>query len=242
MHSRPRYLRISSDVMPELLAQRDGRRLGEHRLGPSRPRRGSARRGTRRGCRCAAGCRRAASRRAARSRRARAAACGRRRRTCTARRAPRAAAASRRDAAARRVGVERGAVLRHVGADEAREPLADRGGLRVVADQQCRHERRFPLNAERVDDLIDVALSATPHAPLLSLVDLSGKVALVTGAAQGFGFACARRLAEAGAAVVIADRRADRLEARPRAARRRRGARSSPAECDISVGGRRRAR
>ena len=45
------------------------------------------------------------------------------------------------------------------------------------------------------------------------LVDLGGKVALVTGAAQGFGFACARRLAEAGAAVVLADLRDDRLEA-----------------------------
>lgn len=49
--------------------------------------------------------------------------------------------------------------------------------------------------------------------PLTSLVDLSGKVALVTGAAQGFGFACARRLSEAGAAVVLADRRPKRLEA-----------------------------
>ena len=48
---------------------------------------------------------------------------------------------------------------------------------------------------------------------LASLLDLSGKVALVTGSAQGFGFACARRLAEAGAAVVLADQRPDRLDA-----------------------------
>jgi 2-dehydro-3-deoxy-D-gluconate 5-dehydrogenase len=48
--------------------------------------------------------------------------------------------------------------------------------------------------------------------PLASLLDLSGKAAIVTGAAQGFGLACARRLAEAGAAVVLADQRADRLE------------------------------
>jgi 2-deoxy-D-gluconate 3-dehydrogenase len=46
---------------------------------------------------------------------------------------------------------------------------------------------------------------------LASLLELHGKVALVTGAAQGFGFACASRLAEAGAAVVLADRRQDRL-------------------------------
>ena len=47
---------------------------------------------------------------------------------------------------------------------------------------------------------------------LMTLVDLGGKVALVTGSAQGFGFACARRLAEAGAAVVLADRRPDQLD------------------------------
>ena len=53
---------------------------------------------------------------------------------------------------------------------------------------------------------------AAEDRPLASLVDLSGKTALVTGAAQGFGFACARRLAEAGASVVLADLRPDRLE------------------------------
>jgi len=40
---------------------------------------------------------------------------------------------------------------------------------------------------------------------ILELVDLSGKRALVTGGAKGIGAACARRLAEAGAHVTIAD-------------------------------------
>jgi 2-deoxy-D-gluconate 3-dehydrogenase len=49
-------------------------------------------------------------------------------------------------------------------------------------------------------------------APVEELLSLRDKVALVTGGAQGFGFACARRLADAGAAVLIADVRPDRLE------------------------------
>lgn len=40
-------------------------------------------------------------------------------------------------------------------------------------------------------------------------LDLSGRTALVTGGASGIGRACARRLAEAGARVVIADLKAD---------------------------------
>jgi len=44
------------------------------------------------------------------------------------------------------------------------------------------------------------------------LFDLTGKVALITGATQGIGFALARGLAQAGARVVINARNAEKLE------------------------------
>ena len=47
--------------------------------------------------------------------------------------------------------------------------------------------------------------------PLTKLINLNGKTAIVTGGARGIGFAITRRLAEAGAVVVIAD--TDTLEA-----------------------------
>src|SRR5690606_9355754 len=43
------------------------------------------------------------------------------------------------------------------------------------------------------------------HTTIKELMDLGGKVAVVTGGAKGIGAAIALRLAEAGAAVVIAD-------------------------------------
>ena len=45
------------------------------------------------------------------------------------------------------------------------------------------------------------------------LFSLDGRVALVTGASRGLGFAMAEALAEAGAAVVLNSRHADTLEA-----------------------------
>lgn len=52
-----------------------------------------------------------------------------------------------------------------------------------------------------------------PVRPPAELFDLTGRVALVTGASSGFGARAARLLSSAGAHVVLAARRASRLEA-----------------------------
>ena len=65
----------------------------------------------------------------------------------------------------------------------------------------------FGLRA--VSDLGGAVVSDDYVKSLLgTLASLTGKVALVTGAAQGFGYAIAERLAEAGAAVAVLDRNA----------------------------------
>src|SRR5262245_62385171 len=65
--------------------------------------------------------------------------------------------------------------------------------------------------------------------------DLSGKVALVTGASSGLGVHFARTLASAGAAVAIAARRADRL-ASLQAELQQAGSRAAAIDLDVQSG------
>ncbi len=67
--------------------------------------------------------------------------------------------------------------------------------------------------------------------PLPRLLDLAGRVAVVTGGARGIGRACAARLAEAGAAVLAAD--VDLEAARTAAAEL--GPPAAAAEVDVRV-------
>ena len=68
---------------------------------------------------------------------------------------------------------------------------------------------------------------------VLDRFSLDGKVALVTGASSGLGVAFAQALAEAGADVAVAARRADRLE-QTRAQIEQLGRKAIAVSCDVS--------
>jgi NAD(P)-dependent dehydrogenase (short-subunit alcohol dehydrogenase family) len=72
--------------------------------------------------------------------------------------------------------------------------------------------------------------------PILDRFRLDGRVAIVTGASSGLGVAFATALAEAGADVVLAARRADRLEA-TRAVVEEAGRRGLAVRTDVSLPG-----
>jgi NAD(P)-dependent dehydrogenase (short-subunit alcohol dehydrogenase family) len=70
-------------------------------------------------------------------------------------------------------------------------------------------------------------------APYAELHDLTGKVAVVTGGSRGIGRAIVQTLAEAGADVVIASRKADACDAAAAEVRASTGRRAVPIACHV---------
>jgi NAD(P)-dependent dehydrogenase (short-subunit alcohol dehydrogenase family) len=70
-----------------------------------------------------------------------------------------------------------------------------------------RHRRRGPR------DIVSAATEPTEEYRMSYCIDLSGRVALITGASSGLGAQFAKTLARAGAGVVLAGRRVERLKA-----------------------------
>lgn len=79
-----------------------------------------------------------------------------------------------------------------------------------------------------------VSVADVSERTIAELVSLEGRVAVVTGGAQGLGKAMVRRLAEAGAAVLIGDLKIDVAEAAAREFSERYGARVIATRLDVT--------
>jgi NAD(P)-dependent dehydrogenase (short-subunit alcohol dehydrogenase family) len=79
-----------------------------------------------------------------------------------------------------------------------------------------------------------MAIADVSEKSIAELVSLAGRVAVVTGGAQGLGKAMVRRLAEAGAAVLIGDVRADQARRSAKEIAERFGARVIATELDVT--------
>src|SRR6202008_2391776 len=81
------------------------------------------------------------------------------------------------------------------------------------------------------------ALTTLPFTQLTHCRRYEGRVAIVTGAAQGLGRVIARRLAEEGARVVVADIQEDRVKATAAQLQKETGREFLPATGDLGEEG-----
>jgi len=89
--------------------------------------------------------------------------------------------------------------------------------------------QKIPPTTETLMPAPDVS-----HLPLLELISLRGRVAIITGGARGIGLAIARRLAEAGADIVIADLNEPRASAAAAAVAKHFGVRTLACKLDVA--------